>query len=241
MQFSRFFVIIIIVKEDKKMTERKGSGTFLIIVSVLTLIVAIVGATFAYFTAQLSNDTPVEVQSYKFSAGMTVEQARPTTAKTDYKALIPLDDANVIKAVDENLNNCVDKNGYLVCKAYKITISNSGSAMSLTGKLTVKNNGFTNLKYQILDSNLQAISGSDATTITGTTDSNFKFDGGSDSFTVAEGTPELATDATYYLVLWLSNTDGAAQDDEQEKSFKGNIVFNSTAGGGQLKGDINLG
>ena len=122
------------------MTERKGSGTFLIIVSVLTLIVAIVGATFAYFTAQLSNDTPVEVQSYKFSAGMTVEQARPTAAKTDYKALIPLDDANVIKAVDENLNNCVDKNGYLVCKAYKITISNSGSAMSLTGKLTVKNN-----------------------------------------------------------------------------------------------------
>ena len=225
------------------MTERKGSGTFLIIVSVLTLIVAIVGATFAYFTAQLSNDTPVEVQSYKFSAGMSVEQARPTATKTEegYKALIPLDDDNIIKAVDENLNNCVDKNGYLVCKAYKITISNTGSAMSLTGKLTAETNGFTNLKYQILDSNLQAISGSNATAITGTTDSNFAFDGGSDSFTVAEGTPELATKATYYLVLWLSNTDGAAQDDEQEQSFKGSIVFNSTAGGGQLKGDINLG
>ncbi len=225
------------------MTERKGSGTFLIIVSVLTLIVAIVGATFAYFTAQLSNDTPVEVQSYKFSAGMSVEQARPTATKTEegYKALIPLDDDNIIKAVDEDLNNCVDKNGYLVCKAYKITISNTGSAMSLTGKLTAETNGFTNLKYQILDSNLQAISGSNATAITGTTDSNFAFDGGSDSFTVAEGTPELATKATYYLVLWLSNTDGAAQDDEQEQSFKGSIVFNSTAGGGQLKGDINLG
>lgn len=225
------------------MTERKGSGTFLIIVSVLTLIVAIVGATFAYFTAQLSNDTPVEVQAYKFSAGMSVEQARPTATKTEegYKAMIPLDDDNIIKAVDEDLNNCVDKNGYLVCKAYKITISNTGSAMSLTGKLTAESNGFTNLKYQILDSNLQAISGSDAAAITGTTDSNFTFEGGSDSFTVAEGTQELATKATYYLVLWLSNTAGAAQDDEQEQSFKGSIVFNSTAGGGQLKGDINLG
>ena len=224
------------------MTERKGSGTFLIIVSVLTLIVAIVGATFAYFTAQLSNDTPVEVQAYKFSAGMTVEQARPTAAKTEegYKALIPLDDENIINAVDENLNNCVDKNGYLVCKAYKITISNTGSAMSLTGKLTAKTNGFTNLKYQILDSNLQAISGSDAATITGITDSNFAFEDGSDSFTVAEGTQENPTEATYYLVLWLSNTSGE-QDKEQEQSFNGSIVFNSTAGGGQLKGDINLG
>ena len=225
------------------MTERKGSGTFLIIVSVLTLIVAIVGATFAYFTAQLSNDNQVEVQAYKFSAGMTVEQARPTATKTEegYKALIPLDDENIINAVDENLNNCVDKNGYLVCKAYKITISNTGSAMSLTGKLTAKTNGFTNLKYQILDSNLQAISGSDAATISATTDSNFAFKDGSDSFTVAEGTQENPTEVTYYLVLWLSNTSDAAQDDEQEKSFNGSIVFNSTAGGGQLKGDINLG
>lgn len=225
------------------MTERKGSGTFLIIVSVLTLIVAIVGATFAYFTAQLSNDTPVEVQSYKFSAGMSVEQARPTSAKTEegYKAMIPLDDDNIIKAVDEDLNNCVDKNGYLVCKAYKITISNTGSAMALTGKLTSQSNGFTNLKYQILDENLQAISGSNAATINGTTDSDFVFEDGSNSFNVAAGTEELATSKVYYLVLWLSNTAGAAQDEEQEQSFKGSIVFNSTAGGGQLKGDINLG
>ena len=46
------FDIIDIVKEDKKEMENKnGKGIFYGVIGVATLIVAIIGATFAYFTA----------------------------------------------------------------------------------------------------------------------------------------------------------------------------------------------
>ena len=70
------------------MENKNGNGIFLGVVSVATLIVAIIGATFAYFSVSISsNEGAVNLAAYEFNAGISVSQIYPSAAT----ALIPLD------------------------------------------------------------------------------------------------------------------------------------------------------
>ena len=241
------------------METRSGKGIFLIVISIITLIVAIVGATFAYFTAQLQGDRQVEVTAYKFASTMSINEVVPRTGD-DYNSLqptadfIPLNDSDVISAVNTT-NNCVDERGYRICKVYEVKISNSGDAMKFTGKLEVQQSGFKNLKFRLLSGsvdNLTEVTGSDATAIPefpSTTPATLPsaaitFENGATELEVSAGTSELPTDATYYLVIWLSNNEEGVnettnpQDAEQGAKFTGNIVFDSATGGAKLVGQI---
>ena len=61
--------------------NRKGNGIFLGIVSVATLVVAIIGATFAYFSATTeSNEDAVNLQAYEFNLAMSVSPIYPGSA-----------------------------------------------------------------------------------------------------------------------------------------------------------------
>ena len=54
------------------MENRKGSGIFLGVVSVATLVVAIIGATFAYFSASVSsNEGAISATPYEFDVKVT--------------------------------------------------------------------------------------------------------------------------------------------------------------------------
>ena len=149
------------------MENRKGSGIFLGIVSIATLIVAIIGATFAYFSATTqSNLDAVNVSAYEYSLSLTVSPIYPEGAS----ALIPLDPDKVIDGV-EGANNtnllyalnqaeerCIDDQGLQVCTLLQIRISNIAPAeVTLAGQLktTLNEAGegigrtpFQNLTYQ---------------------------------------------------------------------------------------------
>ena len=57
------------------MENKNGNGIFLGVVSVATLIVAIIGATFAYFSVSISsNEGAVNLAAYEFNAGISVSQ-----------------------------------------------------------------------------------------------------------------------------------------------------------------------
>ena len=57
MHFLIFFGIISIVKEDIiKMENNNGRGIFYGVIGVATLVVAIIGATFAYFSASITSN-----------------------------------------------------------------------------------------------------------------------------------------------------------------------------------------
>ena len=136
------------------MENRRGSGIFLGVVGVATLVVAIIGATFAYFSASVVGETPVEVESYEFDADIIVEEV--TKTKTDAaKRLIPLETSKLSDALTAE---CVDKNGYQACALYKVTITNNGDAdITLTGSIRTllnsndaKDSHFTDLVYQPL-------------------------------------------------------------------------------------------
>ena len=73
--------------------NRKGNGIFLGIVGVATLIVAIIGASFAYFSAQASSaEGAVNLTAYEFNAGLSLREIYPSDAK-----LIPVDPTTVIE------------------------------------------------------------------------------------------------------------------------------------------------
>ncbi len=157
------------------MDNRKGSGIFLGVVSVATLIVAIIGATFAYFSVSVTGNSTVDVSAYEFSASMTIERVypsvptngiipiNPSTALSGTGIVASKNDTNLKYAVnlpeDATHKRCIDSNNYQVCTMYKVTVfNNSGQQITLNGYMVPTNNmaseyrenatGFMNLKYQ---------------------------------------------------------------------------------------------
>ena len=152
------------------MENRKGSGIFLGIIGVATLVVAIIGATFAYFSATAQSEfNAVTAQSTQLSLGYE------DTTGTNLKAnLIPAADNIAIYAANNQTgtgttagNQCIDDNNNEVCSVYQFTIGNPSktTAQTITGTMEIAVNTFTNLKYAIYE-----ITGSNtATEVTGPT------------------------------------------------------------------------
>ena len=149
------------------MENKRGSGIFLGVVGVATLVVAIIGATFAFFSASATANNTVDVTAYEFNVEVDLDQILPETSGK----LIPL--AANDKVTNGNVTNlehalntagCVykakDAEGkeigtYQACALYRLDVKNNGSApISLNGVLeTVEVEGakeFQHLKYRAL-------------------------------------------------------------------------------------------
>ena len=137
------------------MENNNGKGIFYGVIGVATLIVAIIGATFAYFSATTISGQ--YVTGTAATAGLTVNVTRLTTfsagevGKTATDAsyvLVPQLDATLDQAIigtgdngeggvaATNTGACIDENGSLVCTIYKITVQNTGSsAIDVSGTI----------------------------------------------------------------------------------------------------------
>ena len=113
------------------MNEQKnynGRGIFYGVIGVATLVVAIIGATFAYFTASASNENAITGNMATIEIGLTVSQV---TTADDGPGLIPMSNSMVEVAVNtaESGNNiCIDDAGNAVCQVYKAVVTNSSAA-----------------------------------------------------------------------------------------------------------------
>ena len=119
------------------MNEQKNNrrGIFYGVIGVATLVVAVVGATFAYFTATASNNTAISGNMASINFGLSVEKV--TDVDESKGGMIPLSNSMVDVAVSKN-DPCVDDNGNAVCQVYKITVTNTGTAsLFLDGYVTL--------------------------------------------------------------------------------------------------------
>lgn len=110
------------------MNEQKnqnGRGIFYGVIGVATLVVAIIGATFAYFTASQSNNNIITGNMASVNFGLKVE---PVVNPGLTTGIIPMSNTMVEKAVSNSGKVCKDDNGNAVCQIYKITVSNSSTA-----------------------------------------------------------------------------------------------------------------
>ena len=129
-------------------TKTNGRGIFYGVIGVATLVVAIIGATFAYFTATATNATNITGNMATVSFGLQVSKV--TTADEKLGGMIPMSNSMVEAAVKGNGSTpkkdtadsqqiCVDDNGNAVCQIYKISVTNNGTAgMFLDGYVALQ-------------------------------------------------------------------------------------------------------
>ena len=249
------------------MENSKGRGIFLGVVSVATLIVAIIGATFAWFSASVgSGENDVNLTAYQFDAELTVERVFPT-AENASKKIIPFVPDKVLRegqenktnnmnyALNEATNKCVDSSGYLVCSLYKITVTNNGSdAIELDGTVTTiettpteKGTTLTangDLKAQIIsyadEKYTYTHNLSKALALPNTASGSGKLI--MDPATLTVGATSGANTAELYVLVWLNDTT-EDQSTMMGASYKGKFIFSAVGmgAGNQLTGTFNLG
>ena len=135
------------------MENKKGNGIFLGVIGVATLIVAIIGATFAYFSASTNSaDNAISVNSTQLSLGYSDNTSQLKTnliPATDKIAKFGATDATHIASK----GTCIDDNGNEVCGVYEFFVGNpSGTtAQKIYANITVVTNTFDNLYFTILD------------------------------------------------------------------------------------------
>lgn len=207
--------------EELNKNERKGQGTFYMIIAMLTLIVAIVGATFAYFSLQASDENTVKGNAAKVGLSLEVRKVS-VDASGD---LIPLDETLLEKAIagDSATENqmCVDKNGNTVCQVYELKVTNEGTAATaVNGSLTLTAETITNLKWQIMTDQSTPV-----------TDSG-QFKTTDDTEVAKNDTIEANPGSkTYYVMIWIDETENK-QNDSDVGSFTGVVSFTSADGSG---------
>lgn len=122
--------------------DQKKANILYAVIGILTLMVTVAGATFAYYTANQNVNNVITGNMATVTFGLTV------TKKTNVdqtSGLIPMTNSMVEKAVNtsarttSNSNGiCVDDNGNAVCQIYKIEVVNSGSSsMFVDGYVTL--------------------------------------------------------------------------------------------------------
>ena len=117
--------------------QKSKQNIIYIVIAVLTLMVAITGATFAYYTATSTVNNVITGNMATISFNISVTKK---TNVDNTRGLIPMTNSMVQKAVANASTKgiCLDDNGNAVCQVYKITINNSSTAgMYFDGYVTL--------------------------------------------------------------------------------------------------------
>ena len=216
------------------MKEKKYNGSFIYaIIGVCTLVVAIVGSTYAYLTASISNNTVVTGEASMNSAGVAANNAlslNVTKLSTGANgSLIPIS----VGSNTTNLNNaakgwtgsaigtswnanyaCKDKNGYTVCQIYSVTVTSNLKQIqniklgitSLAGTESTNNTP-----------NIDVVKMTNTTTVAAIT----SIKGSDTGLTSATSIASQGTSSTFYFMVFIRET-GSGQDDNG--SFSGTIT-----------------
>lgn len=128
--------------------NNNGRGIFYGVIGVATLVVAIIGATFAFFAASTNSATNAITAASSTAGNLTLTQVT-TGLKTN---LIPVNETlgGFKSAVGLAANKCVDTVGNNICSVYQFTVTNgSAQAQSAYFYFTPSSNSFTNLHYAV--------------------------------------------------------------------------------------------
>lgn len=138
--------------------DNKGRDIFYGIVAIATLIVAIIGATLAYFSITASSNEGA-INATSATVSIEYNDGKQVSAQAD--KLIPATLEVVKKVYEETIANltdddydsenaCIDHNNRQVCSVYRFTIR-SDSERTITARLNNEHNGFQYLSYAVYD------------------------------------------------------------------------------------------
>lgn len=211
--------------------NRKGPGVFYAVMGVATLVVAIIGATFAFFSATFEPEGTIGGQT-----GAGIDVALTITEKTaiaDNK-LIPLD--NETQMATALSKNCIDSNNNSVCKVYEIALKNeSATAVTAKGTLTLS---ATRGEQAVTDSNMKW---KIIPSATGNAEVDPIGTGVAGNLHTAElGDPLVALTGaqTYYVVVWLEEAGNQNDAKDANLSFSGAVEFHAVSADGEASSGL---
>lgn len=199
--------------------KKESKIMFFSLLGVLTLITAIAGATYAYFSATATNNNVIKGESAYDAGALSLEVKQVSAGEGK---LVPQLSSAIQSAVQGagSKGSCIDANGNTVCKVYSIKITNNSNvALNVSGSLTLTAANMPNLKWTISTTN-SAVSGFNGTVRPTTTLANDTALGNTALSSVKDTTNN---NKTYYVAIWISEIN-QAQDDKN--SFSGVVTFN---------------
>lgn len=224
------------------MDNNKSRGIFLGVLSVATLIVSIIGATFAYFVASANgNEGAVQAGAANVAGTLTLTETvdyrqnmipvTETLMKTSYKRTEAATGTGTGRC--EGYSAAGGNTVYNLCSIYQFTVSNSASiAQTIYASLTANTNTFANLKYCIFEGEA------------GTTDTekvacrNMPAKGTTDSNVFSELIPATTGTHTYTLVMYINETSEDQTTADSGKTFTGTISITSGDGSNYMTGAL---
>ena len=236
--------------------NRKGPGIFYAVVGVATLVVAIIGATFAFFTAQATTEEgDIGGETLDLSGAaltMTAERYVFAGAEVTNKNLVPADltadAAGLGRALTANCENA----GYTGCHVYEITAGTTEDVTAATVTLNLEvttdsGNNKADWKYALFT----ATEGEGAlsapallTTVdknaTGSLEEALTVDLNYDTVGAKSLGLTGGTNKVVYLMVYLENDATNAQNDEDNAaenatgSYVGTVTLNAGADGGKV-------
>ena len=230
--------------------NRKGPGVFYAVVGVATLVVAIIGATFAYFSATAANNEAITGNTAE-AGGVELTITPVTNTGTN---MLPLNLMDNTKATDPATGaadqfadalgatkgaSCKDSNGNNVCQVYSITVKNKSktSTVQVRGTLNLASEA-TNMKWQLLETGTSTARADFATVVDKGVSGDVTFGGNTGATGKAAASQNLAAEAsaTYYVLVWLEETGAAQETADASKSFTGTVTFNAVDASGKTSG-----
>lgn len=203
--------------------ENNGKGIFYGVIGVATLIVAIIGATFAYFTATATNNDTISGTAAKGGLELTVT---PKSANMENPMVPQLSTTIQTAVTGTEGKSCVDGNGNTVCKVYEVMIKNTGTAkVVINGTFTLTAASMTNLKWGKSTTSATTGFSATATYAKSETDIVNPDEDGVQSFEL-----EAAASEKFWIVVFIDETNGD-QTGTDKDSFSGTISFNSAGTG----------
>ena len=228
--------------------NKRGANTLYLVIGVATLVVAIIGATFAYFSASAQNNDAITGNTAQ-AGGVDLEITPVTSTGADMLPLnlLGADMKTAPETGDQFADaigatkgaSCVDSNGNNVCQVYSIKVSNKSttSTIQVRGTLNLASEA-TNMKWQLLTNATSTERAAFATVVgTGTAgDITVGGNTGGTGAAAASQTLEASADATYYVLVWLEETGSAQEAADANKTFKGTVNFEAVDAQGNTSG-----
>lgn len=224
------------------MDNNKSRGIFLGVLSVATLIVSIIGATFAYFVASANgNENAVQAGTANVAGTLTLTETvdyrqnmipvTETLMKTSYKRTEAATGTGTGRC--EGYSAAGGNTVYNLCSIYQFTVSNSATiAQTIYASLTANTNTFANLKYCIFEGEA------------GTSDTekvacrNMPAEKSTDSNVFSELIPATTGTHTYTLVMYINETSEDQTTADSGKTFTGTISITSGDGSNYMTGAL---
>ena len=243
------------VQYVKKDNDSKKIFTMLVLI--FTLMICTTGATYAFFAISATNSTATGTAA-TVGLDLKVTPVTPQTPSAAWtnstKVMVPQLDAGLSTAMGSS-HGCIDGNGNLVCRVFKIEIENtSTSAVRLRGAVyfTFSSGTFNNLYWrQTTNANTMGnntifkYSTVEATNSTASDAANATLVADKPLKPATSATPNGTGDdyAVYYVVVWIReiNDDQGAKAEDTKKdqgTWVMNVSFKDSANGSGVTSTI---